>query len=225
MSATTTLKAATPATVPASSVVPFPMPWGGGMPCPPPLPGCCPPGGMDKLMQCYCDIQAAQAFISALMIDAINNNPAVTQAIIAAIEKSGSSLPLIGVTNGAAAQPGQVGEYVQFTSAPVSIPTGPNSQAVTMGILQPGDWDVWIYTEQLADVHDISISINPLPIGFTDVFAFAGSAGEIITLTSPTGQALISVPSLVVVTVTTNQAGTGPSAASTNVVFAARRAR
>ena len=102
---------------PSGQVVPFPLPWatpgpGGQLPWLPP--GCCPPGGMDALMKCYCDIQAAMAFISKIMIDLINNDPAVAQAMIAAIEKSGSTLPLVGVTNGSDAQPGQVGEWVHL---------------------------------------------------------------------------------------------------------------
>ena len=69
-----------PATIPAGQVIPFPLPWGSGTP--PWLqqaPGCCPPGGMDALMKCYMDIQAASCFIAQIMIDQINNNPAVKQ--------------------------------------------------------------------------------------------------------------------------------------------------
>ena len=135
-----------PATTPHSGqVVPFPAPyWGGGGQPPWLPPGCCPPGGMDALMKCYMDVQAASCFIAQVMIDQINNNPAVTSAIIAAIEKSGSSVPLIGVTDGSNAQPGQVGEWFFFTQA-VSFPATINTQqSISAGILSAGDWDTWM---------------------------------------------------------------------------------
>lgn len=206
---------------------PTPVPAQGYWPMPPPgtLPGCGPPS--NSLMDCYWSVQSATAFISAIMIDAINNNPAVAQAIISAIEESGSTLPLIGVTNGTDAQPGQVGEFVHFTSASLTIPTAANSQTVNFGVLQPGDWDCWAYTSQLASVHDIGIGLTVQPPGFSNpMFAFAGSAtGEIVTVVAPMARALLAVPTLVAMNLITNQAGAGSAASSATLMFSARRRR
>lgn len=225
MSVTTMRKTTPPAAVPAPTVVPFPMPWSGN----PALAGCCPPGGMDKLLQCYCDIQAAQAFISAMMIDAINNNPAVTQAIIAAIEASGSSLPLIGVTNGTDAQPGQVGEWVLFEQN-VNFTAAFQNQTVTMGILQPGDWDFWIYANCPSPVVGINMSLLPVPAGMMGepqgfFITDATAPAEQVATAGPAARLLISVPTLIPILLLTNQSGSGPAAGTLVLFFSARRRR
>lgn len=205
-----------PATPP--TVIPFPLPWG--------QTGCCPPGGMDALMQCYCDIQAATKFITTIMIDAINNNPAVAQAIIAAIEKSGSNLPTLGVTNGAAAQPGQVGEWVRFTQT-VAVPATVSVQSLNMGILQPGDWDIDTTAWPTVFLSTCRVQLNPQPAGFSDnMYANfnASGTGESTTLTTGRTQALISVPSLVVLQLATNEFGTG-AAGNVTVNVSCRRMR
>lgn len=222
-----------PAVVPASNVVPFaapPMPsqmwsgWGGGAP-----PGCCPScgGGMGNLMQCYCDVQAAQAFICQMMINCVQTNPAVTAAIIAAIEASGSSLPLLGVTNGSAAQPGQVGEFINLSTA-VSFPvTASYAQPVTLGVLQPGDWNCWAYLGQSVLTTGSYMTLNPVPAGFSNVLAqeLAGPGlAEATVLVAPACEALISVPTLIAFTLTTNTGGAG-TAGNATLFFSARRCR
>lgn len=217
MSLTTTPTAKSPAPG-GSSVVPFPSSmWGGSFP-----PGCCPPGGMDSLMKCYCDIQAATQFITAIMIDAINNNPAVAEAIIAAIQKSGSNLPLIGVTNGADAQPGQVGEWVMMTQYP-SYPAGSNTQAVTMGVLQPGDWDCWARGDTATPQNSAALTLNPMPAGFVPEMTFGiNTTGEWDTIVVPPVRALISVPTLINFSLTTVP---NSAAGQATIVFIARRRR
>lgn len=217
---------------PASSVVPFPAPMLGGPPPGAVMPmmwggaaGCCPPGGMDGLIKCYCDIQAATAFITAIMIDAINNNPAVTEAIIAAIEKSGSSLPLIGVTNGAAAQPGQVGEFIDMRGTMAFAATGTTNGTITMGVLQPGDWDTWAVGWNAADVSSQTFWMNPWPTGFDIQLSAAegvNAGSEYDVLVSSETRALISVPTLINFSASVVASGT---AGSFNMGFFARRAR
>lgn len=214
-----------PAMVPASSVVPFPMPWSGGAPG---VAGCCPPGGdMSRLMQCYCDIQAAMQFISKIMIDLINNNPDVTAAIIAAIEKSGSALPLIGVTNGVAAQPGQVGEFIQLLGQFPYTAAASNFN-VNVGILPPGDWDVWAFAGFSTFVSDAQFEIDPLPAGFVNntsgIIAVSAGTLEAVNIVGNLTQALTSVPSLVNFNIIMNNSGTG-QAGNGSIFFCARRAR
>lgn len=224
MSATTKPTTKSPATVPASSVVPFPMPWGSAAPS---TLGCCPPGGgMDKLLQCYCDIQAATAFITAIMIDAINNNPAVAEAIIAAIQKSGSNLPLIGVTDGSPAQPGQVGEYLEFVQDVPILGTA-QTQVLSMGVLQPGDWDVWLQAAPAGWTADIQCYFYPTPAGFDNAgYVILGDNGPVpISASGPAFRALLSVPTLVTVTLTTNNSGPGSGASTCSVTVFCRRRR
>ena len=208
-----------PPSNPSGTVIPFPLPWG--------QTGCCPPGGLDALMKCYCDIQQASAFIGQIMLDQINNNPAIIAAIIAGIENSGSSLPTVGVTNGAAAQPGQVGEFVAFSQS-VAYPTTSQNVPVTMGVLPPGDWDIWAFGNTSTLVSDFAFVLNPVPAGVSndlETLIVPFTAAEALELVSTTAQALISVPTLFVFQVGTNGVGAGSSAGTATITFNARRRR
>lgn len=221
--------AAAQAAVPAPAPAPASPYW----PMPQVTPGCCPPGGMSSLMQCYCDIQSATAFITAIMIDAINNNPAVIEAIIAGIEKSGSNLPLLGVTNGSYAQPGQVGEFVDFFAAVPFTTAANQSVTTTMGILQPGDWDIWAVAQYSVPVISGEFFLAPQgvpPPGFSGSlysFIFTGTADDNAwtNVVSTVEQANISVPTLIALTLNTNQLGAGGFAGTCNTWFKARRRR
>lgn len=210
-----------PTNGPPTTPVPWPQP--GVWPMPSAMAGCCPPS---NLMQCYCDIQNATAFITAIMLDAINTNPAVAEAIIAAIQKSGSNLPLLGVTDGSNAQPGQVGEYVRFQQT-VSILGTAQTQSVTMGVLQPGDWDVWLFAGPQGWTADIQIYLDPLPAGFIDSgYAILGDMGAVpIAAVGMTTRGSISVPTLMVMTLTTNNSGPGSGNSTCGCILTARRRR
>ena len=224
MSVTTT-PASPPATVPASSVIPFPMAWsgmGGGAP----LPGCCPPGGMDALMKCYCDIQQTLAFMSKIMVDLMTHDPAVQAAMIAGIQQSGSNLPLIGVTNGTDAQPGQVGEWVQFAATVAYAGSGSAvTTSTSMGVLNPGDWDIWIYGSSSTFLLEGEVNLlSPVPAGFTGnlyTIDFSPTGASAATVCSSTERALISTQTLIVIqtTLAANTAG------SFSLYFKARRRR
>ena len=214
-----------PASNPAQPPMPFPM-WGGGGSLPW-GPGCCPPGGMDALMKCWCDVQAATAFICSVMVQCVQTNPAVTAAIIAAIEASGSSLPLTGVTNGSDAQPGQVGEWVEYVAEPAYSGAIDQTVVAPMGVLNPGDWDYWFQVSPSNTTTTVAAYINPLPPGFTSgLFATvdAGTGSQATTLVSSTGRALISVPSLVTLQLSMNWVAVSPPGTA-NCVFMARRRR
>lgn len=191
-----------PPSNPSGTVVPFPLPWG--------QTGCCPPGGMSALMQCYCDLQQASAFIGQVMLDQINNNPAIIQAIIAGIEASGSSLPTLGVTNGSAAQPGQVGEY-QRLIVEGSYPTGTNTQVLNAGVLQPGDWLLMPWCEPAQAVDGMGWVVSPVPAGLSNgLVGYTAETGSIATqqmVVGQSGQLLSSVPTLLTFNFTTVATG------------------
>lgn len=206
--------------MPPSNVVPFPLPWGQS--------GCCPSGGMDALLQCYNDVQAATAFICSVMVQCVQNNPAVTQAIITAIENSGSSLPTLGVTNGSNAQPGQVGEYFLFNPSG-TYPTGSSTAVISAGVLPPGDWDLDGVIGVGGAIDSIYTQLSPQPAGFYwNMAAYLGisapgSPTQEFTLGLIPTRASITVPTLMAFTLTID-AGSNPGAAYQYVINA-RRAR
>lgn len=204
---------------------PTPVPAQGYWPMPPPgtLPGCGPPS--NSLMDCYWSVQSATAFISAIMIDAINNNPAVTQAIISAIEASGSTLPLVGVTNGSNAQPGQVGEYVELDHSFPYVSGNNQTATVTAGILQPGDWDVWSWANPSNFVNWLNFYLNPIPAGFSSsmwtAIGVSPTLTEGVAFISTAVRASLAVPTLMAFTV--NYSCT--TAGNVQFVTSARRRR
>lgn len=190
-----------------------------------PLPGCCPPGELAGLIRCYDDVNAATDFISAILIDLINNNPDVAQAMIQAIEKSGSALPLLGVTNGTPAIAPQVGQYVQL-SGTLDYTATPASAMLSLGVLPAGDWDCWLWATFTSLTSGALYSLNPLPAGFAaNPYASSNAATwpPQMILSSMTVEALTSGDSLIVAD-TQVVASSGQSGTMT-VNFAARRRR
>lgn len=190
----------------------------------PMVPGC-PPGDLDALMACYNDVNAAMDFLSRLIIDLLNNNPAVAEAIIQAIEKSGSALPLLGVTNGTPAVAPQVGQYIQF-SGTLDYTSSVASAQLSLGVLPAGDWDCWLWATFTAAVQGASYSLNPLPAGFAANPAASfiyGTAPANAILSGMTVEALTSGDSLIVAD--TQAAATSGQTGTMTVNFAARRRR
>lgn len=196
---------------------------------PGPPPGCAPNPCFDaaSLLQCYCDIQATSQLISKIVQNLLATDPAFTQAIVDAIAKSGSNIPLVGVTNGSDAQPGQVGEWVQF-AVPATYTAIPQTQILSLGVLQPGDWDIWANILVSTAVGWIECFLDPQPAGVSDsLFSVMGelSAGqEGVRLTSVVARASISVPTLFAMQVQTNNIN-GTVAGNMIVTLDARRMR
>lgn len=190
----------------------------------PMVPGC-PPGDLDALMACYNDVNAAMDFLSRLIIDLINNNPAVAQAIIQAIEKSGSALPLLGVTNGTPAVAPQVGQYVQLTGT-LDYTATVTSANLSLGVLPAGDWDGWLWATFTSATQGAQFSLNPLPPGFA-ANPVASTNAVIMPATavlfSMQVGALTSIDSLIVAN--TSVAATSGQSGTMTVYFAARRRR
>lgn len=190
----------------------------------PPIPGCAP-GDLDALMACYADINAAMDFLSRLIIDLINNNPAVAEAIIQAIEKSGSALPLLGTTNGTPAITPQVGQYVQL-SGTLAYTSTPAQGLLSLGVLPAGDWDCWLWATFTSITSGAIYSLNPLPSGFA-ANPYASSNAQVwppqMILSSMTVEALTTLDSLIVVDA--QAAATSGQSGTMTVNFAARRRR
>lgn len=213
---------------PAQPPMPFPM-WGGGGSLPW-GPGCCPPGGMDALLKCYCDVQAATAFICSVMVQCVQTNPAVVDAIIAAITASGSNVPLVGVTDGSNAQPGQVGEWVsvEVDNIPVVADAATTTQ-VNFGVLQPGDWDCYVGFSDFASSPGNLFGLSP-STGFSNnmrgISLVGAGSSQANTIVGFPARGSFSVPTLVNFTVTTNYpAGPIQPGQSAFMIFMARRAR
>ena len=166
-------------------------------------PGPTPPSCFSELYrlnQCYDDIRMMEQILQKVICDMAANNAEFQQCLVDGITKGGSNVPLIGVTNGSNAQPGQVGEFVPFQQT-VNFPTGTNTQMISMGVLQPGDWDCWAWSQpQTAVIEDASFYLDPVPPGFSNALpgavwgVTAGAAAN--TLVSATCRASISVPTL-----------------------------
>jgi hypothetical protein len=125
-----------------------------------------------QLNNCYNQVQMMEAILAKVMTDLVTNNTAVQQAIVEAIAASGSNVPLIGVTNGSNAQPGQVGEYIEVQNM-VSVPTG-YSQTPQSFQLGAGDWLViMMATPPGADVTNINYGLYPPPAGASTALAGA----------------------------------------------------
>jgi hypothetical protein len=215
-----------------SNVTPM---WGGGS-APPWPPNSVPPGcfsELARLNQCYNEVQMMEMILSKVVCDLATNNAAFQQCLVDAIAKSGSNVPLIGVTNGSLAQPGQVGEYYQNeVTQTINLPASTTvTTQFTAGILPPGDWDI-AYTIQpqgYPQVGEAHIG-DPVPPGISDYLltalaltGVAPTAGNGFVLVSSFAQANLSVQTLIPINLQL-YSGTAMST-STQLIFRARRRR
>jgi len=220
-----------------SNVVPMPTNWPGPMFTPkswPQSPSCF--SELASLNACYDSIQMMEQILAKVMTDLVTNNVAVQQAIVEAIAKSGSNVPLIGVTNGSAAQPGQVGEFVQWSGTGTIPVTQGASQSLSTLVLQPGDWDMESSAIIMGDFTTFGYYLNPIPPG-------ASGNGETVTsmgisvpsppaipsgwesVTAPRIEINITAPTLLVFTINTNFSGATTAAGSFNFNLTCRRMR
>lgn len=191
----------------------------------PPLPAECPPGEMAGLIGCYDNIANATAFIQAILIDLINNDPTTAEAMIQAITKTGSAIPLLGVTNGQPAIPPQVGQYVHLVGT-LAYTATVTSALLSLGVLPAGDWDCWLWATFTSAINGAIYSLNPLPAGFAANPAASNYSAvwpQTAILSSMTVQALTSADELIVAD--TQVAATSGQSGTMTVNFAARRRR
>lgn len=180
---------------------------------------------MDGLIECYDQVNNASALIAALMIDQINNNPAVMEAFLAQLNKTGNAVPVLGTTNGTPAVAPQVGQYVQL-SATLPYTATPAAALLQLGVLPAGDWLCWLWATFTSITSGAFYSLNPLPAGFAaNPYASTNAATlppQVILSTMPV-EALTSGDSLIVAD-TQVVASSGQSGVMT-VNFAAKRTR
>jgi hypothetical protein len=204
----------------------WPSPPPPGVPPWPQPPSCF--SELAQLNQCYNSVQMMEAILAKVMTDLVTNNVAVQQAIVAAIAASGSNVPLIGVTNGSQAQPGQVGEVKLFEQ--VITTTGAIAQLLTvnMGNLTPGDWDVWAWAYYNTELGSVNFYLQPVPTGFFyNMQAFhidnPGILDDVVV--SPQVQGLTSVTVPLVFGFEFNQTGAVVTGGTCAFFVAARRRR
>jgi hypothetical protein len=212
------------------NVIPPPTNWPGPMFNPagrswPQPPSCF--SELAALNACYDSVQMMEQILAKVITDLVQTNTAVQQAIVEAIAASGSNVPLIGVTNGSDAQPGQVGEFVSF-STQVPYTATPTSSVVSVGTLQPGDWDVWVFGIVTSWVSDVLFVQTPLPAGWTAALQATEAAVNStlsVVLIANTVRALTSAPTLISYQVDVNNVGTGGTAGNLTLYTMARRRR
>jgi hypothetical protein len=232
MSTTTTPAASN--VVPLNQATPpvWPMPPGwptpnypaGNSPWPQP-PSCF--SELAALNSCYNSIQMMEMILQKVICDMAANNPAFQKCLVDAIAASGSNVPLIGVTNGSDAQPGQVGEYI-YTQTTLNLPavaSGATGTIVVPGVVvQPGDWDAGCFFLPTSSIQSVVFQLNPVPVGVSNWMmgeAWSGTTEDIQQVMGQPARILISVPTLMPFTITY-----GTALAQTAIFgFYTRRAR
>ena len=132
--------------------------------------------------------------------------------------------PIIGVVDGSDAKPGEVGEWHLFTQV-IAVPVTYQVTPVGMGVVPPGDWDCSVFAEA-----DVFVSALGFYLGPT-----AGVSGALSALSTPVGgnlarvnssiaRLLVSVPTLVVLNLESNNLA-GGSAGNVTATLTARRMR
>jgi hypothetical protein len=199
--------------------------------CPPPPSGCAPPGCFDwiaKAQACWDQSQDLEAFLTQVITDIFTQNP----GIIPPPPPSAGTGPIIGVSDGSDAAPGEVGEFVSFPIS-ASYAAAPQTQFIQMGVLQPGDWDIRgnLYFETF--IEGVLAYLSPQPTGVSNdmlacnqINAATGSPDTAgVALTLPTARASFAVPTLFVLKMLTNYWGAGGNAGTAVGNFEARRVR
>lgn len=201
---------------------PWPPGWrppGGAWPPCPPGPGPMPPdifSALFWLSRAYDDVRATKAFLRKLIADLLADDPNLF----------GQGRPIIGVTDGSDAQPGQVGEFVRM-NATFPCPATSFAQVQSLGVLQPGDWDCWMWVNPVDyGTESMQIWLQPQPAGF-DNEMYTGQVlaqQEWDSLVTQHSRASLSVPTLISVGMETNING-ATNASNQNLAFCARRVR
>lgn len=207
------------------------LPWPGppGPPGSRPPPGAwppCPPGpgpwprppdffsALYWLNAAYDDVTATKAFLRKLIADMFADDPTMIPG-----------MGVAGVTDGSAAQPGQVGEFVVLAQTLTAL-AAQNQQPQThvLGTLPPGDWNVWATFVSSALVNQVNYWLNPAPAGLNPAFlqgVFETAGLTIVYVPTNQTQLTSAQPSLIAFSVMTNV----PADTPYTLYFMARRMR
>lgn len=146
--------------------------------------------------------------------------------------------PIIGVTDGSNAAPGQVGEFLEF-SVNVPFPAYPANitTSVSVAVIQPGDWDFQAACgPQGGNLRAIDFLLEPKPLGMNDamrgtLFITVASSGMFCGLNdsvvvSQRSRGSFAVPTLMAFTLILDNSGDPNSVASfVEMDMTARRMR
>lgn len=122
--------------------------------------------------------------------------------------------PIVGVTDGSDAAPGQVGEYIHGTTS-ISYAAYPQVTTTTATplVVQPGDWDLWISMQCTTQITGASFFLSPQPTGMSNTMygslwtAIGTGAPESITISGMIARGSFSAPTLLPFSVTVSMAG------------------
>jgi hypothetical protein len=136
-------------------------------PMPPPS-GCAPPSCFDwisKANSCWDQSQQLTDFLTNVIEDIFQQNP----GIIPPPPPSAGTGPIIGVTDGSDAAPGEVGEFVTaFTSFNFAAYPTDTAGSVSVLVVQPGDWDLRVFTNFSTAIGGVAVYLSPSPAGISN---------------------------------------------------------
>ena len=150
----------------------------------PPRPDCAPPSCFSKIAKaeaCWDQSQELYEFLTKVISDIFANDP----SIIPSPPPGSGSGPIIGVTDGSTAAPGEVGEVLILTTPgnfSVPVQGGAVFQTVVSGLtLSPGDWDVQAYCNISGVIMGGIMQLSPAPpeANGNNMFAFLVSYTQI----------------------------------------------
>lgn len=180
---------------PPVSGIPFPCPPSGfPTPCPPWFP---PPAGQAPW---YPGANGGVSFSATPPVNPIRGNlwwdgtmlHLFDGAAWVQVGPGAVSPPITGITDGSNVAPGQVGEFMHF-EASFAYAGYPNTTNVTltMGILTPGDWDLWASMSPSTFVGGGQMGLSPVPTGMSN--AMGGNQGA-VSATGTEATTIISMP-------------------------------
>lgn len=185
---------------------------------------CIPPWAWygHKLRQCNKDIMVLRKLIEEIVNDILGNQPA----------PGGVTGPIIGVTDGSDAAPGEVGEFLTF-SATGNYQAGAISDVILpVGIIPPGDWSLSAQCQFNTFVGVVWFTVEPTPPGTSAGLAAAmsaiteGGAEELVLLNTMSARGSYSVPTLMAFHINVNQTMlAGLPAGQVTLTLNARRVR
>jgi hypothetical protein len=213
----------------------WPMP---PIPPGPPCPPYGPPSCFDqvaKAQACWDQSQSLYNLVEDVVETIFANNP----SIIPPPPPSAGSGPIIGVTDGSVAAPGQVGEVLSsllsgtFTGAISG--TSASQTALSIMTLTPGDWNVQYWLQVNADIQGAAFALGPSPAGAlnsmeTILFgypAFTDPEGTFqgVILTAATTPINVATPTLLAGTLTVWSGTTSVTSGPYTMKMWARRVR
>ena len=183
-----------------------------------------------KADACWDQSQALYNLVSKVVMDIFQTNP----GIIPSPPPSQGSGPILGVTDGSNAQPGQVGEFVTGTASLAYAANPAITQNVnSLIVLQPGDWDVRAFGQTSSAFGVAQFYLSPVPAGLSNemnavVFESTAVGGVLSwdTLVSATARASVKVPTLLAFAMAVNQSiASGLPAGTFTMWVEARRVR